>query len=204
MPNTEDWNVEKPLSTIKCTSADCENDLHSFLRMRPRGQSYRNGECRECGIDLIDWHRLDQRDLSDVDHTVASLERELIRHVYWHKSIDQRAINHAKRKGLSGMREAAIMRLRNSVGPPRSKLPRDGGQTGFSRNAIFYAQHATATCCRKCIEAWHGIEKENPLTTEQIGYMTELVMHYIQQRVPNLAQHGIKVPKLSSNHDKES
>ena len=202
MSNAEDWDVEKPLPKVTCTSSDCENDLHSFLRVRPRGQSYRNGECRQCGIDLIDWHRLDQHDLSDVEHTVASLERELIRHVYWHKSIDQRAINHASRKGLSGMREATKKRLSNSVGPPSSKLPRDGRQTRFSGNAIFYAQHATATCCRKCIEAWHGIGKERPLTEQQIEYMTELVMHYIEQRVPGLAQHGIKVPKLSSNHDK--
>ena len=87
------------------------------------------------------------------------------------------------------------------MGPPRSKLPLDGRQTGFSGNTILYAQHATATCCRKCIEAWHGIERENPLTDEEIGYMTELVMYYIQKRMPNLAQHGVKVPKSSANHD---
>ena len=204
MPNWEDWREEQPLPKVTCTSSKCEEALHSFLRVRPKSQSYRNGKCRECGIDLIDWHRLDQHDLNDVGHTVASLERELIRHVYWHKSIDQRALNHALRKGVSGMREAVIKRLRNSVGPPKSKLPRDGRQTRFSENTIFYAQHATATCCRKCIEAWHGIDKENALTEEQIGYMTNLVMHYIEKRVPNLGQRGVKVPRISKNPDKGS
>lgn len=202
MPNLANWNDEKPLSKVTCTTSDCENDLHSFLRMRPGGQSYRNGECRDCGIELIDWHRLDRHELSDVEHTVASLERELIRHVYWHKPIDQRALNHSKRKGLSGMRQAATNRLRNSVGAPSSQLPREGRQTPFSGNAIYYAQHATATCCRRCIEAWHGIEREQPLTDQQIGYMTELVMHFIQKRIPDLTQHGIKVPSLPTNQDR--
>ena len=36
MPNVEDWRDEQPLPKITCTSSDCENDLHSFLRMRPQ------------------------------------------------------------------------------------------------------------------------------------------------------------------------
>ncbi len=35
----------------------------------------------------------------------------------------------------------------------------DGRQTPREGNTIFYAQHATASCCRTCIEYWHGIPK---------------------------------------------
>ena len=90
-------------------------------------------------------------------------------------------------KGLNGLRDAAEHRLRKYVGPPRSKLFRDGMQTPRNGNAIFYAQHATATCCRKCIEAWHGIDRERPLTDAEIGYMTGLAMHYIGERLPGLS-----------------
>lgn len=200
MPSTQDWQVEEPLGKVKCTSADCERDLHTFLRMRPRGQSYRNGQCRECGADLIDWTRLDRHDLSDLEYTVASLERELIRHIYWHKRLSERAINHARRKGLSRMREAAMHRLKVSVGAPRSELPRDGRQTPFhGNNSIYYAQHATATCCRRCIEAWHGIDREEPLTAQELGYMTDLVMYHIRRQIPDLAEEGVKVPYMRSN-----
>lgn len=199
MSSTQNWNDEKPLRKVTCTSADCERDLHSFLRMRPRGQSYRNEQCRECGADLIDWTRLDCHDLSDLEYTVASLERELIRHTYWHKALDQHAINHARRKGLSGIREAAMDRLKASVGAPSSELKRDGRQTPFYGNAIYYAQHATATCCRRCIEAWHGIEIEMPLSAEELGYMTDLVMYHIKKQIPDLAEFGIKVPPIRSN-----
>ena len=187
MSSTASWNEEKPLEKVTCTSSDCERDLHSFLRKYPRGQSYRNGKCRDCGVDLIDWHRLDRHDLSDVGNTVACLERELIRHHYWHKPIDEKAVSKAKNKGLKGLREEAEDRLRKSVGQPRSKIFRDGTQTSRDGNAIFYAQHATATCCRKCIEAWHGIDREQPLTDEEIGYMTGLVMHYIGKKLPELS-----------------
>ena len=195
MSSTASWNEENPLEKVTCTSSDCERDLHSFLRVRPRGQSYRNGKCRDCGVDLIDWHRLDRHDLSDVGNTVACLERELIRHHYWDKSLDGKAVSHAMNKGSNGLRKAAEHRLRKYVGPPRSEIYRDGMQTPKKGNAIFYAQHATATCCRKCIEAWHGIPREQALTNDQIGYMTQLLMHYVDKRMPELTPNGEKVPR---------
>ena len=195
MSSTASWNEETPLEKVTCTRSDCERDLHTFLRKYPRGQSYRNGKCRDCGVDLIDWHRLDQLDLSDVGNTVACLERELIRHRYWHTSLDGKAVSHAMNKGLDGLRDAAEHRLRKYVGPPRSKLFRDGMQTPKRGNAIYYAQHATATCCRKCIEAWHGIPREQALTNDQIGYMTQLLMHYVDKRMPELTPNGQKVPR---------
>ena len=169
MASTANWNDEKPLAKVTCTNSDCEKDLHSFLRVRPRGQSYRSEQCRECGVDLVDWQRLDRHDLSDVGNTVASLEWELIRHQYWHQPIDQKALNHAMRKGRLDLRGAVEHRLRKYVGPAKSELRRDGTQTPRVGNTIYYAQHATATCCRKCIEAWHGIDRDRPLTADELG-----------------------------------
>jgi hypothetical protein len=33
----------------------------------------------------------------------------------------------------------------------------DGKQTPMRGHPVFVAQHATATCCRSCLEKWHGI-----------------------------------------------
>lgn len=195
MPNPPAWSEEEPLPKVKCTDSDCERNLHSFLRVGPRDQTYRNGPCRECGVDLIDWGRLDRHDLSDVAHTIACLKHELIRHSYWHRPVDQKAINHAKRKGREGLRVAAEQRLEKSVGPSRSEIFRDGTQTKLHGNILHYAQHATATCCRKCIEAWHGIPREQPLTSTEMGYMVELVMLYVNERMPYLTANGEKVPR---------
>ena len=192
---TMDWNNEEPLAKVTCSSYDCERDLHSFRRRRPGNQSYRSKECVACGAQLVDWDRLDQHDLKDVENTFESLGREMIRHHFWHKPFDKKALKHAEGKGTEGLREAAEHRLRKYVGKPSSQLFRDGMQTPMNGNVIFFAQHATATCCRKCIEAWHGIDREKPLMDDEIQYMTELVMRFVHKRLPELPFVGLRVKR---------
>jgi hypothetical protein len=181
---------------IKCTSTNCENGLHCFKQNRKKKVADQFGQCYSCGIDLVDWSRVKKRDLSDVKYTFTALKYELFRHYFWHLEIDQRAVNHARRKGKSGMRVAAQKRICKSVGP--AEPPYDGRQTPRenSGNAIYYAQHATACCCRKCIEEWHGIPQGRELTEQEIGYLTDLVMLYVEERLPILTEHGEKVPRL--------
>ncbi|MEX0784988.1 MAG: DUF4186 family protein [Dehalococcoidia bacterium] len=125
---------------------------------------------------------------------MASLRHEFIRHHFWHVDIDQRAINHALRKGRSGLSSGVIKRIAESVGTPPH--PREGRQTPWKGNVIYYAQHAVAACCRRCIEQWHGIPREEPLTTTEIEYLAELVWCFIDERVPELDQEGVYVPRL--------
>lgn len=93
------------------------------------------------------------------------------------------------------MREAAEKRLRKYVGPENPSF--DGRQTPKSGNIIFYAQHATAACCRACVEQWHGFPKGRDLTDDEIAYLTELVFRYIVERLPDLTEEGEKVPPIS-------
>jgi hypothetical protein len=202
MPENQYEDLE-PLD-IHCTSSDCENGLHCFRQTRKMakanisgsgGLNGLGGQCRSCGATLVDWSRVYKRDLSDVAYTFTALKYELMRHHFWHVEIDQKAINHARRKGMVGMRIAAEKRLRDSVA---SEHPfHDGWQTPKSGNAIYYAQHATASCCRTCIEEWHGIPSGRELTEAEIAYLTELVMFYIADRLPSLTRDGEKVPRLS-------
>lgn len=182
----------KPLD-IKCMSTDCENDLHCFRATKKMLDRNEAGRCRECGADLVDWQRVQVCDLTDAEYTIKALEYELIRHHFWHVLIDQRAVNYAHRKGRIKLRLAVENRIKKSVG---QKTAFDGRQTPKERNPIFYAQHATATCCRKCIEEWHGIPPEEELNDDQIKYMTELCMLYLTQRLPSLTEYGEKVPPI--------
>lgn len=191
-----DWQEVRPLGKVGCSSHDCERDLHCFRQKRPADKSYRNGRCVSCNVDLIEWERLDKKDLGDTFYTVQALEYEMIRHFYWHKPIDEIAINHARRKGLIELRHAAQRRIEKYVSLPSFKNYRDGRQTPFVKNVIFYAQHATATCCRKCAEEWHGIDRNRDLTADEVGYMTELVMLYVKDRLPDLPVEGQKVPPM--------
>ncbi len=51
----------------------------------------------------------------------------------------------------------------------------DGKQTPMRNHPVFIAQHATGTCCRKCLEKWHHISRGKPLTEEQIDYIIEIL-----------------------------
>lgn len=91
------------------------------------------------------------------------------------------------------MRGAAERRLRSAVGDANPY--RDGYQTPKKGNVLFYAQHATATCCRKCMEDWHGVPMGQALTDKQISYFTDLLMRYIDERL-QLTENGEYVPSI--------
>jgi Domain of unknown function (DUF4186) len=176
---------------VRCTSADCGSNLHCFRKSREMAESDR-GKCRYCHIDLIDWARVQRRDLADVDFTFDQLKHEMIRHSFWHREIDEKAINHALRKGRILLAEASLKRILQSVGG--SKPFHDGYQTPYSGNVIYYAQHAVAACCRKCIEYWHGIPAGRELTEKEVDYLQSLVARYMEERLPDLPDEPTHIP----------
>ena len=182
--------IPPPLE-IKCTTSDCESDRHCFKAARGMTPAQR-GRCRSCGADLIDWPRVQQRDISDAEHTFEMLQLEFIRHHFFHEEIDEGALKHARRKGWKGLRTAIRSRLERYLAP--ADLPRDGRQTPFAGNAIFYAQHATACCCRTCLAYWHGIPKGRALTSDEIDYCESLVEQFLHLRLPDLGEEGQKIP----------
>ena len=179
---------------VRCTSTDCGNGLHCFLATLKMLKENRNGQCRACGISLIDWSRVHGNNLADVAYTFSSLKKEFVRHHFWHLDLDIKAVNHARRKGKTGMSAAIDKRITKYLAP--AEPPFDGRQTPKSGNSIFYAQHATGTCCRKCVQEWHGIPKGVELTQAQINYCADLVKLYVAERLPYLTEHGEKIPSL--------
>jgi hypothetical protein len=55
----------------------------------------------------------------------------------------------------------------------------DGRQTPFRGHPVFVAQHATATCCRTCLERWHGIPAGRALDDAEQGYVVEAICRWI-------------------------
>jgi hypothetical protein len=198
MPVTLEALGLEPLK-VKCTDTDCERDLHCFKSARRTKGQPMAGPCRACGAELIEWDRVHKRDVSDRDYTFEALRNELIRHHFWHVPIDEKALAHATRKGRVALHEAAGQRIVKSVGRASARLYRDGMQTPREGNVIYYAQHATAACCRKCIEYWHDIPPDRDLTDEETAYLTYLVCRYIDERLPDLDPEPRKVPRKRRN-----
>ena len=48
---------------------------------------------------------------------------------------------------------------------------------------VFIAQHGTATCCRKCIQKWHGIGKGRALGEAEVDFIVALIMGWIERQV---------------------
>ncbi|HEY0485090.1 MAG TPA: DUF4186 domain-containing protein [Mycobacteriales bacterium] len=56
---------------------------------------------------------------------------------------------------------------------------KDGRQTPWRGHPVFVAQHATATCCRACLERWHEIPKGRALTPAEQGYVVDVLIRWI-------------------------
>ncbi len=205
---------------LECKKTQCDQNLHCFLpppkmpNMRqamsspvppgspgrpadqqPAGQTEQpEGRCWNCGVDLVDWNRVHRQSLDDVGYTFHCLKHEVVRHKFWHKELDPWAVNNAKRRGRRAMPEYAEKRIRQAVGPAQPF--NDGHQTPGEGDVLFYAQHATATCCRPCIEAWHGIPQGRELTDEEVAYCAKLLTLYVDDRMPDLKAEKQKVPNI--------
>ena len=183
MDDEEELPSFEPLN-VKCSDSDCETDRHCFLFDKRKMDEDERGACRTCGRKLVDWERIQRRDPRDVQTTFEELQRELIRHVFFHAEFDERARRLAKKYGIDRIKERVRSRLRSKVG----KRPDgwDGRQTPKQGDVIHYAQHATATCCRKCIGYWHNIPSDRPLTEEELDYLEALVCAYIDYRAADI------------------
>ena len=87
-------------------------------------------------------------------------------------------IEYIRKKGLEEIRNHAYDFLEERLRP--SYIENDGKQTPMRNHPVFIAQHATATCCRGCLEKWHGIRKGRELSEEEIEYMVNLIMVWIK------------------------
>ena len=113
-----------------------------------------------------------------INHTLDSLKQSKFRSKFTLTPKDQ---DYIATKGLETIRDHAYQFVNSRVSPAFPK--NDGKQTPMRGHPVFIAQHATATCCRKCIQKWHGIEKGRTLNPEEIEFVVALIMGWIEWQV---------------------
>jgi hypothetical protein len=129
--------------------------------------------------------------LQSIESAIALLRSNPWRESWWTKQLDERARVHALTKSVKTLRVAARRRIASSLNTfynnNGKKQPyRDGYQTPYSGNILFYAQHALALCCRRCLLDWYGIPRDSLLASEEANFFIDLIMSYILTRLPNL------------------
>ena len=95
--------------------------------------------------------------------------------------LSQKDRDYIATKGLETIKEHAYQFVNSRVAPEYPK--NDGKQTPMRGHPVFIAQHATATCCRGCIQKWHGIEKGRALNVEEVDFVLALIMGWIERQL---------------------
>ena len=90
-------------------------------------------------------------------------------------------IDYVNKKGIETIENHAHDFIDERLRP--ANIPNDGRQTPMKNHPVFIAQHATATCCRGCLEKWHHISKGRELTDGEVNQIVSLIMAWIAREM---------------------
>ena len=116
--------------------------------------------------------------MDNIDIILAKLNNSKFRSSF---HLNTKEVEYIRKNGLEKIREHAfeLIRLRLAPASPLN----DGKQTPMHGHPVFVAEHATASCCRKCLYKWHHIAKNKNLTEEEITYIVEVIMRWINRQL---------------------
>ena len=86
-------------------------------------------------------------------------------------------INYIEKIGLDKIREHAFDFINKRL--KKFDEIKDGKQTPMRGHPVFIAQHATATCCRGCLEKWYKIDRKKDLSEKEIQHIVNIIMKWI-------------------------
>ena len=95
--------------------------------------------------------------------------------------LEEKDRQYVREKGMDVIREHAGQTVEKRLAP--AEIPNDGKQTPMKGHPVFIAQHATATCCRGCLEKWHGIPQGRELTRDEQGRVVQIIMAWIERQL---------------------
>jgi hypothetical protein len=88
-----------------------------------------------------------------------------------------RELEYLRQKGLPTVLEHAASFVEQRLAP--AEPANDGRQTPMGNHPAFVAQHATATCCRGCLEKWHRIPKGRALDAAEKEYVARVIKRWL-------------------------
>lgn len=116
--------------------------------------------------------------MNDLDQLFEKLSRSKFRSSFKLKPKD---IAYIDQKSFSTIVEHAEDFIEKRLKPAFPK--NDGKQTPYGKHPVFIAQHATGTCCRSCLEKWHGISKGIELNDTQKSYVVKVISGWIESQL---------------------
>jgi hypothetical protein len=111
----------------------------------------------------------------DLDDILERLSRHPFRARFHLRGRDAATV---ELRGMDAIRRHATELLATRLVPAQPL--NDGRQTPYRGHPVFVAQHATATCCRGCLERWHAIPKGRELSSDELGYAVDVICRWIE------------------------
>src|SRR3982751_2805863 len=113
--------------------------------------------------------------MRDPDDLFAALSKSTFRRRF---RLAPKELAYAREHGLEGTLDHAKSFIRERLAP--AVIPNDGKQTPMMNHPVFVAQHATATCCRGCLEKWHRIPRGHTLTDAEQAHVVAMIGRWLR------------------------
>jgi len=92
-------------------------------------------------------------------------------------ALGERELRYAEQRGTATLRQHAEDFVRGRLAPAQPH--NDGRQTPWKGHPVFIAQHATGTCCRRCLARWHGIPPGRALSEAEVAWIVDLLAAWL-------------------------
>jgi hypothetical protein len=116
--------------------------------------------------------------MRDLDELFAALAKSTFRAGF---KLNSKDMAYLQQKGLSTVLDHAEDFIESRLAP--AVIENDGKQTPMRGHPVFVAQHATACCCRGCLQKWHQIPQGRELTLAEQAYIVVVLEKWLREKV---------------------
>ena len=116
--------------------------------------------------------------MRELDELFAALAKSAFRRKFHLQGKD---LEYLQNKGLTTVLNHANDFISKRLAPAFPE--KDGKQTPFRGHPVFVAQHATACCCRGCLEKWHRIPKGRALSVDEQTYILNVLKGWLLEEL---------------------
>ncbi|MBQ4249207.1 MAG: DUF4186 domain-containing protein [Clostridia bacterium] len=116
--------------------------------------------------------------MQTIEQALDKLERSKFRSGF---QLTKKDLEYIETKGMDVMRRHAGDFVRIKLAPA---FPvNDGKQTPMRGHPVFKAMHATACCCRRCLNKWYRVPLHKELSPSAQEKIVNLLMAWIERQM---------------------
>lgn len=122
-------------------------------------------------------------ELNDIQRKYINQKLEKLQHSKFRSSfkLTKKAQAYIEEKGFATIEKHCEDFIEKRLSP--YPTINDGKQTPMRGHPVFIAQHATATCCRGCLNKWYNIPKNRSLTAKEKRFIKALIISWLQEEI---------------------